>query len=287
MILLRKKGLQRQEQPDYFKNRDPSRDKVIVRPDGANVFYRFRGEFGVLTMENRGHWHSNLGESTPKTYLNDMADDLAAIVRKCGLYRVVVCGQSMWGGNAMRFFHRHPDMVSGLILVAPAFMDPRKLGFMNGHPLVQRFSALLTETAGKMSKLDMLKTKVLSRSKLAWEAMRFAMLMTFMRETDNPEHAEKMIKNVYRADAKAMVMSMQALFLMDDSLFDRAPEIDVPTLLIAGSEDPLISHHSVEHLARQIPGANFELFPGCAHFPMLSAVDEFNESVYRFMKVVA
>ncbi len=297
--------------------RDPSRDRSIQRK-GANVFYRyrsakesgrpviafqggytthpaawlgqinrFRGDFGIITMENRGHWHSGLGSSTPESYLKDMAEDLVSVMDKENVDRMTICGHSMWGGNAMKFYHMFPDRVSGLLLVAPAYMDPRKLGFLRDMRYLHPLTDFLAWASGGFGWLNGIKTKLLAERELSWKILRSALLFTYMRNAENPEHALKMIKNVYRADINAMSISMRALLLMDDELYERASEIKVPTMLFAGDEDPLISPLSVIKLAERIQSAFFKMFEHCAHFPMLSHSSIFNQYLAFHLENVA
>jgi pimeloyl-ACP methyl ester carboxylesterase len=300
---------------ELFKNgkRDPVRDRLIKRK-GANIFYRFRpsvdkrlsiafqggysthpaawmgqikrfrGEISILTMENRGHWHSGIGNSNPKTYLKDMAEDFLAIMDLEKIDKITICGHSMWGGNAMRFYHMFPNRVEGLVLVSPAYIDPRKQGFLKNYWYLHPLTDLLAWASAGLGPLNGFKSRVLAENRASWEIMRSALLMTYMREAEDPEHALKMIKNVYRADIRAMSMSMRALLLMDDELYERAGEIKVPVHLIAGTDDMLISPESTLDLAKEIPGAITSLFQESAHFSMLSKTECFNNVIESFMR---
>ncbi|MFH1393682.1 MAG: alpha/beta hydrolase [Candidatus Micrarchaeota archaeon] len=324
MIILGKNGRPRWNDHPKMEARISRKNRFIERA-GAKVFYRYRGptlwefkdrpkdsgtlvlqggytthpaawmgqikEFkkrhGVITKENRGHWGTELGESTPKTYLDDMALDLKAVMDREQIPRAIICGHSMWGGNAMRFYHMFPERVSGLVLVAPAYRNPLELGFLREYQKLHPLIDFLARNAERLEPLDAFKRESLGESRIAWELLHKALLMTYMKKAQNPTHALKMVKNALRANLSAMAVSMQAMFLMDDMLWERAPEISVPTYLIAGSDDPLVSADAVKRLAERIPGALYEEFPDCAHFPMLSYPERFNESVDILMRSVA
>lgn len=66
-------------------------------------------------------------------------------------------------------------------------------------------------------------------------------------------------------------------------LRDRLAELRVPTLLIWGSEDPVIpvAHAYAAH--RLLPGSQIHVFEGCRHCPQLERPVEFNELVLRFL----
>jgi len=67
----------------------------------------------VVTPDLRGFGGSQLGYDEPS--LDHMADDIAALLDKLALDRVVLGGLSMGGYAAMAFLRRHGDRVSALV----------------------------------------------------------------------------------------------------------------------------------------------------------------------------
>jgi len=57
------------------------------------------------------------------------------------------------------------------------------------------------------------------------------------------------------------------------SAFERLPELGMPTLLVAGSEDRSIPPASMQSMADRIAGASFELLPGTPHMMSLETPD--------------
>jgi 3-oxoadipate enol-lactonase len=74
--------------------------------------------YPFIAMDVRGHGRG-LRSELPFT-LEDAADDAAALVRDLGLDHVVVLGYSMGGPLSLLTAQRHPELVSGLVLVATA-----------------------------------------------------------------------------------------------------------------------------------------------------------------------
>jgi pimeloyl-ACP methyl ester carboxylesterase len=64
--------------------------------------------------------------------------------------------------------------------------------------------------------------------------------------------------------------------------FDRLPEIAVPTLVVAGSEDLCTPVRLGRVVADRIPGARLVVLPGEAHQPFQERPDEFNALVTDF-----
>jgi pimeloyl-ACP methyl ester carboxylesterase len=72
--------------------------------------------YRVLAVDHRGHGR---GLRSPEDFrLSDCADDAAGVLRELGTGPVIATGYSMGGPIACLLAHRHPDLVSGLVLGA-------------------------------------------------------------------------------------------------------------------------------------------------------------------------
>lgn len=72
----------------------------------------------VIAPDHRGHGRG-ARHSTPFRLI-DVADDVAALLRQEGISDALVVGYSMGGPVAQLLWHRHPDLVGGLVLCATA-----------------------------------------------------------------------------------------------------------------------------------------------------------------------
>ncbi|MEV4422787.1 alpha/beta hydrolase [Patulibacter sp. NPDC049589] len=76
----------------------------------------------VLAYDARGHGASDPAPS-PEAYGYDaLADDLVAVLAEHDLPRAVLVGASMGAHTAIRVALRRPELVSGLVVVTPAFV---------------------------------------------------------------------------------------------------------------------------------------------------------------------
>ena len=68
--------------------------------------------------------------------------------------------------------------------------------------------------------------------------------------------------------------------------FDRLPQIDVPTLVVAGEIDMITAPRYGKIVADRIPGAEFVVLPGEAHQPFQESPEQFNAMVDAFWSKV-
>jgi pimeloyl-ACP methyl ester carboxylesterase len=64
----------------------------------------------------------------------------------------------------------------------------------------------------------------------------------------------------------------------------RLHRIDVPTLVVWGEKDGIVSPDYGRAYAKAIPGAKFAAIPNAAHFPHVEAPDRFMKEVSRFIR---
>ncbi len=83
--------------------------------------------------------------------------------------------------------------------------------------------------------------------------------------------------------ADAFVAQIEAILAMDDGLRAELCGIDVPTLVIVGSQDVLTPLGDSEELAAMIPGARLAVVRGGAHGFMVEKASAFNETVLGFL----
>jgi 3-oxoadipate enol-lactonase len=76
-------------------------------------------EYAFVAVDHRGHGRGIRNALVPFS-LEDAADDAATLVRTLGLGRVIAVGYSMGGPIALHLWHRHRDVVDGLVLEATA-----------------------------------------------------------------------------------------------------------------------------------------------------------------------
>lgn len=82
------------------------------------AYRQLAAEFSIVGIDHRGHGR---GLRAPEPFtLEAAADDAAAVLAELGIERAVAAGYSMGGPVAMLLARRHPERVSGLVVMATA-----------------------------------------------------------------------------------------------------------------------------------------------------------------------
>lgn len=198
---------------------------------------------GVYGLDLPGHGRSDdQGFDTLEQY----ADWVKNFVVENELSSVVLCGHSMGGGIAQLIALRHPPWLSQLILVGTGAR-------LRVHPMI-------LEGIRKNFK----------------ETVRLSVRWSF-----GPGAPTKLIEQTQRELLKTDPSVLHRDFLACDRLniMEAVCQIDVPTLIIAGSEDQMAPPKYSEFLHQQIKGSRLVIIPGAGHMVMLEKTAEFLEAL--------
>src|SRR3954468_10514681 len=80
------------------------------------TFAPLGARYHVLAVDHRGHGRGI--RSRRRVRLSHCADDVAALAAELGVTRLIAVGYSMGGPIAQLLWHRHRDLVEGLVLCA-------------------------------------------------------------------------------------------------------------------------------------------------------------------------
>ena len=70
-------------------------------------------------------------------------------------------------------------------------------------------------------------------------------------------------------------------------IMDQVGDIQVPTLVVCGSDDLLTPPKYAHYLAEKIPGARLEIIDGAGHMVMIEKPHEFNSRVMEFLQTLS
>jgi pimeloyl-ACP methyl ester carboxylesterase len=107
----------------------------------------------------------------------------------------------------------------------------------------------------------------------------------------NPQLGARDYKAMAEADVRIVARNREATalygwspYMHDPKLKSRLHRIRIPTLLLWGDRDRILSESYGRAYAAAIPGARFETMTPAGHFPHIDQPDEFARRVHTFME---
>lgn len=218
----------------------------------------------VILYNGRGIASSS---GTPRTRIEHMADDAAAVIRALGLGKVDVLGFSLGGFQAQDLTRRHPDLVRKLMLLGTG---PRG-GNPDSDPGVLEVAPRPVPTVEDFLFL------FFGRSETAQRAGRDFWERRHQRVDQDPPSSPA----VTQAQVEA---NMYFLPKLDPKApFAHLREIKQPTFILNGANDVMIPTINSWHMAQNIPNAQLFIYPDAGHAAQFQYPHRFLKHVIQFL----
>jgi 3-oxoadipate enol-lactonase len=210
----------------------------------------FCGLNTAIAMDYPGYGESELREGATR---DDFAGAALAALDAMGRERAHVCGLSLGGVVAIAMHALAPERCLSLILADTFAVHP------DGRAIYERSIAASEDL----------------------RAMAEARVDVLLAQPADPAVRTEVVETMAHIDPAAYRIGAEAVWLADQR--DRAGAVDVPTLVICGSEDkvtpPALSHE----LCELISGARYAEIEGAGHISNLEKPDEFNRLLADFI----
>ena len=218
-----------------------------------------RASHRVVAPDLRGHGETTV-VSEPAT-MEEMAEDVAALLDELNIVRAIVCGLSMGGYVALAFFRRYSGRVRALVLADTRPQADTDEGRRAREETAQRaLKDGMEPIAGAML------PKLLS-------------VETRERRPDVVERVRAMMLGTRPAGAAA---ALRGMALRRDQT-DLLPLIGVPTLVVVGSEDAITTPSDAEAMHEKIEGSRLLRIEGAGHVSNVERPAEFNRALVDFL----
>lgn len=269
----------------HYVELNPEGEKTILFVHGLGSYLKFwryqldafaAQGYRVLALDLLGYGKSAKPATFPYT-MDAFAEVVRAFMREKGLDKPILVGHSMGGHTALTLAITYPDLVSALVLTAPA-------GFEQFSPREREWFRSVFSTS---------LVKSVPESGL-WGSIRRSNFMNWQPEYEwlIEERARVRFSEEFDAYAYANVRSVQGLTFTEYTR-NNLGRIEVPTLIIFGTGDRLIPNRFMhggftrdimQYGADRIGGSSLVELDGCGHTVQMDCWPRYNEQVQTFLE---
>ena len=222
----------------------------------------FGSRYRVIAPDLRGFGGSTLDDDDESISMESFADDLEGILDSLSVTEpVIYCGLSMGGYIGWQFLQRYRSRVAAMILC-----DTRS-------------AADAVEIARGR---QMMAQQVISNG--VDEAAKTMIAKLFCQNSidTQPRMVNEVLSVMLRTDRRSVAAAQRGMSMRPD-MTDTLSAIDVPSLVICGTEDVITPPDEMRAMADQIPNSTFELIPDAGHMAPMENPNAFNSLVDRFL----
>ncbi|MFF9205371.1 3-oxoadipate enol-lactonase [Streptomyces sp. NPDC014986] len=187
----------------------------------------------VVRWDLPGHGGSAAGLIGPGATVGDLAGLVLRLADALGVERFAYAGVSLGGAVGLHLAVHHPDRLSSLAVICSS------AHFNGAKPWEERAALVRCEGLADLAE----------GADARWFTSGFTV--------------PQLVDDHRRADPEAYAACCDALAAFD--LRDRLPEITVPTLAVAGREDPATPPEHLREIADAVPDAALVEIPGASH----------------------
>lgn len=218
-----------------------------------------RASYQIITPDLRGQGESELSGTATMAL---MASDVAALMDELKIERAIVGGLSMGGYVTLAFYHLFPERVRALVLA-----DTKAQADTDEARELREQQALKILSEGMRSIADAMLPKLLATETL----------------DERPETVARVREMILSTKPEGAAAALRGMAVREDRR-DLLSQIDVPTLVIVGSEDAITPPEVSRAMHREIRGSRLEVIAGAAHVSNLERPSEFNRALQTFLE---
>lgn len=218
--------------------------------------------FRVLTVDLPGHGESHLSNFSYDYCVKSLVELLDSLA----IDKVCLIGWSMGAQLALQLFRQAPERLSGLVLVSGTPHFCMADDFPHGLPRAEARSMELR-----------------IKRNLLQAGSEFFALMFARDELPRGELGRIAANLVARLpDLNIAAESLHELILAD--LREVLPTVEIPALIIHGTEDRICLPGASRYMAGRMPSAELLNFENVGHAPFISRAERFNSAVAAFVE---
>ena len=215
--------------------------------------------FRVIALDLRGHGDSE--SSTGASTMKLMAQDVAALMDELSVERAVVGGLSMGGSTTLAFYQLFPERVEKLLLA-----DTRAQADTEEAKATRAEQAQKILAEGMAGIVDAMLPKLLSPETVSKRPEVVKRVRDMMLHT-SPEGAAAALRGMAERENQTELLS----------------QINVPTLIVVGKEDPITPVADSEMMHQRIGGSQLVVIENASHVSNIEQPEPFNRALSEFL----
>lgn len=227
----------------------------------------FSRKYRVVVYDTRGHGRTEAPRDWASYTVDDYVEDQRQLMDHLGIDAAYVGGLSMGGMIALQFALAYPERLKALLLCDTAASN-RSMAGMQGGESEGRVAA----TVRGFVLRDVVP--------LSFALARYVPLEHLPRVRAAPEGVKSYLRSMRQHTALGLRGAWHALMTRPD-VEDRLGEIRVPTLIIVGERDALLTPSRI--MQQRIPGCRFVLIKDSRHGTANWRPEAFNTAVLDFL----
>ncbi len=250
---------------------------------GVSTFFWKRFEahlsdrFQFVTWDYRGHGRSAPPVERHRVDMETLADDLACLVDHLGLGPSILLGHSMGVQVIFEFYRRHRADVAALIPVLGSYGRPADTFLNFRHS--RRLFDLMLKGARRSPDMARLIHRLIFDPR---HAVTGAGLVGLIDRIYCPREAMvDYFTHISALDTMLLLDMGQAM--ADHTARDVLPDVEVPTLIVAGEKDLLTPIHLSLEMQRLIPGAELLFVRDGTHTSLIEQPELILDRIDRFV----
>ncbi len=218
------------------------------------------GCYRVVAFDHRDHGQS--GHAAERYTLDDLVADAVRVIEQTGSAPCHFVGLSTGGFVGLRLAIRYPHLIKSLVL-----MDTSA----DREPWPKRFKY---EAMFKV-------LQVFGFGPLIKTVQGLMFSPAFITDPERQDEVAAWRDRIMANDRAALVRFGKAIFARD-SVLDRLPTIQVPTLVVVGQDDKPQPVFRAQQIADGIPGAELAIIPNAGHLSTVDNPAAVNNVMQRF-----
>jgi 3-oxoadipate enol-lactonase len=212
----------------------------------------------VVLADLRGTGASGVGDGP--YLMESLAADVAVVLDALGIERASIAGHSAGGYVALAFARMFTERLERLALVC---------------------SRLVADAPEQAREREMLAKRLEQGDSAALVDAYVGKLVSTRTKNEHPETVARIAEIVRRMDARGAAALLRGMALRSAS-DDIAPELTMPVLVLAGTDDAVVPPDESRAIAAAFPDATLA-FATSGHVPMLEDPDATTEALSAWM----